>query len=674
MDEKSHEKLYKEGKIENIKLKQVNNIQSAIMQEQNATMQELRATMQELRATMQELRATMQEQNATMQKMKEITNETVEEQRREESEGQRGEESEESQERVDVELDLSPSDDEKTGKEKDPHNTGGRRTGSYGRYDRKDSSSPTMSAKPELICRKLSDKRHWSIILSIPQECNVVKVQHNDTSLSNDNSEYNLSSFTGKLIIEYADKPIEDISLLDHAPMIFKMRNNWEGDGRKMRFITKGYFIVFAPSKWTRKGSVGVAPESCADVRYTAHYFFNKHDGDDDDEKDKNDFEGYSIPRSQAEFTLEGKQISDDPDAGALFIEHVPTLNPTNNIAWARVGEEAENGWLGTNFRPNINSLEDMLDDRQGRFFIRVYNDDVELVDSGEFRYCAGLREILVGGRPYQPCVPLAPSSDGHSPITLKFVGTHKTTIRPKLKKDNSCVIVGPDNLVKVEPHPIHNEMVWSLESCGSTEVVIKLPHIWWKMTNPDGDTNSWCDKVISMSRDEFKKSASSEVVINVRVPSFIDKVYAKFGKNQDRSYSVKPKDNHYQATIPFDEFVDYQEIYEMTSDDVTLRIHCNDVQADLICVVSKPRRTESAVPSKHAEHTNPTQDRNREIPQACVKGQTGRMRRGKGFSHGELEHVGFTSSKPPPGIKIDGRRGTVYDSNVDELRQYIKS
>ena len=92
MDEKSHEKLYKEGKIENIKLKQVNNIQSAIMQEQNATMQELRATMQELRATMQELRATMQEQNATMQKMKEITNETVEE--------QRGEESEESQKRV----------------------------------------------------------------------------------------------------------------------------------------------------------------------------------------------------------------------------------------------------------------------------------------------------------------------------------------------------------------------------------------------------------------------------------------------------------------------------------------------------------------------------------------------------------------------------------------------
>ena len=350
-----------------------------------------------------------------------------------------------------------------------------------------------------------------------------------------------------------------------------------------------------------------------------------------------------------------------------------PTLNPTNNIAWARVGEEAEDGWKGTNFRPNINSLEDMLDDRQGRFFIRVYNDDVELVDSGEFRYCAGLREILVDGRPYQPCAPLAPSSDGHLPITLKFVGTHKTAVCPKLKKDNSCVIVGHDNLVKVEPDPIHNEMSWSLESCGSTEVIIKLPHIWWKMTNPDGDTNSWCDKVINMSRDEFKKSASSEMAINVRVPAFIDKVYAKFGKNQDRSYPVKPEDNHHQATIPFDEFVDYREIYEMPSDDVTLSIRCNDVQADLIRVVSKPHRTEPAVPQEHAERINPAQDRNREIPQAYVKGQTGRMRRGNGFSHGELERVGLTSSSPPPGIKIDGRRNTVHGCNVDKLKRYIK-
>ena len=309
MDEKSYKELYKEEKIENIKLKQVNKIQSSIIQEQDATMQEFRATMQEFRATMQEFRA-------TMQKMKEITNETVEE--------QRGNESEERQERVDVKLDLSSSDEEKTGNEKDPYNIGGRRTGSYGRYDRIDSSSPTMSAKPELICRKLSDKRHWSIILSIPKECNVVKVQHNDTSLSNDNSEYSLSSFTGKLIIEYADKPTEDISLPDRAPIIFKMRNNWEGDGRKMRFITKGYFIVFAPSEWTCKALVGVAPESCADARYTAHYFFNKHDGDGDgDVKDKNDFEGHDVPRSQAEFTLEGKQISDDSGAGDLFIERV---------------------------------------------------------------------------------------------------------------------------------------------------------------------------------------------------------------------------------------------------------------------------------------------------------------------------------------------------------------
>ena len=76
----------------------------------------------------------------------------------------------------------------------------------------------------------------------------------------------------------YDDGTDDEMSLVGNAPVAFKLRNQWQGDGRRVSGISRGHFIVFTPSEWTRTGHVPVSPESCIDTDYAAHYFLNDQD------------------------------------------------------------------------------------------------------------------------------------------------------------------------------------------------------------------------------------------------------------------------------------------------------------------------------------------------------------------------------------------------------------
>ena len=107
-------------------------------------------------------------------------------------------------------------------------------------------------------------------------------------------------------------------------------------------------------------------------------------------------------------------------------------------------------------------------------FFVRVYRESSRLVDSGEFRYCTDLQEIRVNGKSYSQDMVLAPSSEGHSPTTLQFVGDYESPVLAKLKVGNPYVTIGSDGVATVEPRPEADETTWSLASdsgpgCGNT-------------------------------------------------------------------------------------------------------------------------------------------------------------------------------------------------------------
>ena len=153
------------------------------------------------------------------------------------------------------------------------------------------------------------------------------------------------------------------------------------------------------------------------DTSFRAHYFFR--DGSESEEG-IGGFRECDVASTTSGFELAGGRVFDDSEDGELFVGAVPNLKSSQDISWIRVGEEEQNGWKGENFKPDERTLAEVLNGRQGRFFIRVY-DDTRLLDSGEFRYLGNLKEIRVNSKPYDENTVHTPP---YSRTTVEFIGT----------------------------------------------------------------------------------------------------------------------------------------------------------------------------------------------------------------------------------------------------------
>ncbi len=246
--------------------------------------------------------------------------------------------------------------------QKPPRRIGGRRNGptqspSPVNDDAKD--NPTFTPRPELICRKASWQ--WEVVLAADDECNIMEVRYNGESLNMVDGEYSLSSLSSSLSIDYKDRESDQLPLFDGAPLIFKMPNDWDGDGRKVGGITSGHFIIIAPREWKRTGSAPVEPEECTDANFTAHFFYVKKGKV---AGDVGGFEDCELALTTTGFELDGDRVFDDCEDGELFVGAPPSLCPTSDIVWARIGEEREDGWKGENFKPADQSLVEVLNGR----------------------------------------------------------------------------------------------------------------------------------------------------------------------------------------------------------------------------------------------------------------------------------------------------------------------
>ena len=283
--------------------------------------------------------------------------------------------------------------------------------------------------RPGLVCRKRPSTRQLEVLLSADDECNIKEVRHHGQRLNAVGGEYSLDSLTGCLSVDYKGRAPDQIPLFDGSPMIFRSGNHWRGDARKVCGITSGHYIVIAPKEWVRRGLTPVEREECTDAKFMAHFFYLKRN---EPAEDVGGFDKYDGALTQSGFNLIGESVFDDSEDGKLFVGDVPKLHPASKVVWARVGEEGEDServWKGANFKPVEESLAAVLNGRQGRFFIRVYDADTKLLDSGEFRYLRDLREIRINGEPYTANTLLAPPLAGHPPAKLQFVGAGDTTI-----------------------------------------------------------------------------------------------------------------------------------------------------------------------------------------------------------------------------------------------------
>ena len=619
--------------------------------------------------------------------------------------------------------------EKKKPKSKAPRPIAGRR-GQSTSTSRPRTGRPPVS-RPVLICRKPPGILQWEIVLFADNECQIKEVRHNGESLESSNGEYRLSSFAGQLTIVSEIGEPDTFALFDDKPLIFKLRNNWNGNGHNVRRLANGHFIVIAPNNWERLGHVPVEPQSCTDSNFMAHYFFRN---ERELEEDQKGFRECSIESSSSCFELIGEEVFDDSADGQLFVGAVPKMRVQQGIVWARVGEEKNNGWKGENFKLAERTLTEALDNRQGRFFIRVYDAEVKLLDSGEFRYLRDLKDICIDGERYTAQKLLAPLSSGHPPTKVSFIGANGAIVRPILSSKTTQVkILG--NALIAEPHPSGDAISCSLKSnSGSVDVMLNLPRIWWRMERNGGVFDEWQDTPLAMTRQEFRERADTNEVVRLRLPQRIKSVHVGFDDELERVYHHENKENG--CLLPLADFVDYSQIDQRLKEDASFHIECSGAVLMLIRISADPVpmivsftyepetiqageqvtlhwRTQNVeddgvsiepdigvVESSGSLEVAPLKTtiymlklaasgmddviktvtvsvnslpQAGQKPFACVKRTSGGWRRGKGFSCGELQAAGVTKDHALLGsIPFDKHRRSTHSVNVEMLGRLI--
>ncbi len=394
--------------------------------------------------------------------------------------------------------------------ESGPRQFGGRRGRQSGNPGPERQQSP--SSRPELVCRKIPASACWEVILIADEESQLVTAHLEGAPLHFTDGRCRIPSLNDRLTVASQDGQEHILPLFEGEPLIFKLPKNWAGEGRNTSGITSGHFIVIAPNEWQRTGHAPVEADGCADPAFLAHYFHRDATVSDETAAGFREWAGSPVATG---IELTGRNIYDDSDHGMLFVGDPPDLKPSPEFEWARVGEEIEQGW-GQNFQPDLQSLSEVLDAREGRFFLRVYDPEVRMLDSVAFRYARDLRRINVNGTEYAQGTVLLPRGTGYPRTEICLVGADGSTRMPVLPPQAKHAIA-PSGAIEVPPHPDTDRVTCSLGSdARGVNIVLDLPRIWWRLEDGRPDPGAWRDTPLVMTREEFRNHAYADATLSV--------------------------------------------------------------------------------------------------------------------------------------------------------------
>lgn len=418
----------------------------------------------------------------------------------------------------------------KQGKEK-PNQVGGRRGSKDGpSQPPEDGNRP---GKPELpqcrfVCCEETDGR-WAIALAVEEGQNAQSVRQGNNKLSANSGRYILEDIAAEVTVKFKDEQDEHSSqsfqlLEKHKFAVFKMRKNWQGEGQKVKTLFSGNYVVFAHKSCGQRinKEPSSEPGRCRYPDFIVHFFSISENNE------KDGFENCSLPFSSAKrFSLKGQRFPDDSDLGELFGDDAPQLidaEKWREISWIVIGRE-NGGKVLSRFRPNERKLAEVLGERSGWFFVRIYDDKVDLLHSFDFRRAKGLKNIFVNKQPLGEAPPIVPTKNGHTKTIVHFEGD--LSARPA--DDSDEIEPEKENAFAASPRPENDRTKWILSSgVDCVEAEILLPRIWWKFIEEKGKESDWQDTPIEMKREEFRRAENEK--IRIRLPLYIPEIAVGFG------------------------------------------------------------------------------------------------------------------------------------------------
>ncbi len=495
-----------------------------------------------------------------------------------------------------------------------PGKRGGRPRGQSNESEKEQGSeTKPRSLKPEIICWK--EGWSWVIGIEVPEELESLCVTQNEELLERDNideSRYHLKQADGIVKVTWTEgSKVLSLIELNRNYLVFKMRKNWKEPGRLVQRSTNGYYLIVAPQEWERdkeiSGDAPVNPESTQLEGYKAYFFYK--------EQKLNNTVGFiaangnriQVESGSPRFQLVGDEIIDaSEDMGPLFGGQPPSIQSLDEKGWSNVevivaGEEGKgrNRWR-TQFSPQLAEKEQKLPEELrsrhgGWYFVRIYDNDDNLLESMDFRFMEGLKDIKVHSYSFLP----GPS--GHQPVRVEFL--HKPRCHIRLVKGNpeSLQIKHEDELMSaiIPSHPAWDVTDWEIR-CDRQKVIvgIMIERIWWNLTEDDSlPATELLDSPLSIRHDSINATSNTAILLWFPKPRWIQTILVGFEKSKSRPYSVEVNDR--KIRIPLREFSDADEIENKTLQ-VLLRLWLvdrNTLEDGIVICEILPKKEPTPIP-----------------------------------------------------------------------------
>ena len=477
-----------------------------------------------------------------------------------------------------------PTEPTRRRRRRKPVKRGGARAGAQEQPPPDDSGrsrTPVRVARARIVCRKRAGR--WEVaVVAAP---GVVVRGETEGPSAAANGEFLPKAFRSFAQIEdEAGGQTERVPLYVDEPMVFRLGADWQAEGRKVGGVGVGHFIVIAPAEWTRLGDAPVDPEACVDAGFRAHYFVA-------DRGDGQAVEGFAERGvSSSIIALDGDRVFDESDHGELFVGEPPALKALG-MALVRVGEEGKQGWGESFALDGERSLADVLDGREGRFFVRVYREGTGVeADSVQFRYLADLREIRMKGEAYAADTVLLPTTRGNAAVDVQIVAAEKTRVAVTGATDGTREFEVDAGTVVCPADPEARQLRFRVAGKrGDVDVLVGLPRMWWRLATPGESPEPWRDQAQRMTREEFRTLGLAGAEIWIDVPERVPRVGVGFGDEGGMNYRARKDGPRRCCAVPLAHYLDHMEIDQRLFRDAAFGARLGEAAVDLIGITADP-------------------------------------------------------------------------------------
>lgn len=406
--------------------------------------------------------------------------------------------------------------------------------------------------KPELVCWKREG--WWQVGVVLPDDlarnARLELYQRNVLLTPDHRSEkrWLLESLSQNVLVHWAEgQNIKQKSLaLDDAKyFIFKLHGRTREQGRRVQTISTGIYLALVPETWQRDdalaGEATRNPEPCAIDCYRAHFF--EFNGDDTncvaflDEQEK-------LIQEKAgaqSFFLVGHRILDgERDKGPLFGLAAPRVRLDGNLSWAdiqiiEVGQEGrgEGEWrqaFAVDVTKEEQSLEPITSQGAGWYFVRFKDADNTLLESLDFRFCRGLRKIVL------PESAPMPSANGHLAATIEIQHDSETFVTPTDTLTQTIKLIRTQDGTRfVIPNGSRFDTTrWHLdENTESTvEIVTRVERVWWTFADEAQEPSEWHAECMTLALQDFLAVSAKAFWLRLPTARWAKRVQIRFGND----------------------------------------------------------------------------------------------------------------------------------------------